>query len=110
MAVPDTHLRQIVRWCEEKVPEHLRDRIRVEHTVRGSNVTILEYRPPWREELGLEWTRQPIAQLRYRDGEWRLYWPDRNTRWHEFPDGRSIAASPGPLLEVVDDPRHPFWG
>ena len=110
MPVPDVHLRQIARWCEGKVPERVRHQVRVEHAVRGSKVTIFELREPWNEEFGPEWTRQAIAQLRFDGSSWWLYWPDRNTRWHLFEDVRAPAGSPGPLLDVIDDPRGPFWG
>lgn len=108
MALPETHLRQIARWCEGKVPQQARHRARVEHAVRGSNVTILERRAPWSDEAGPEWSKKPVAQLRYDGSVWTLYWPDRNARWQPLPD---VAAqpSPGPLLGEIDDPRHPFW-
>jgi DUF3024 family protein len=108
MTVPDIHLRQIARWCAQRVPEHARDQVRVEHNVRGSTVTIVEVRAPWREDFGSEWIRRPVAQLRYDGAHWRLYWPDRNTRWHLLQD---VAAqtSPGPLLDVIDEPGRAFW-
>lgn len=108
MALPETHLRQIVRWCEHHVPEHVRDQVRVEHQVRGSTVTILEMRAPWREDFGPEWSARPAAQLRYGGGGWRLYWPDRNTRWHLLDDVPA-ATTPGPLLAVMDEPGRAFW-
>jgi hypothetical protein len=106
--LPETHLRQIARWCERRIPAHARGEVRVEHTVRGSNVTILEVRPPWREDFGPEWTRRPIAQLRHDGTRWWLYWPDRNTRWHLLQDIPAQTA-PAPLLDVIDEPGRPFW-
>ncbi|WP_186382859.1 DUF3024 domain-containing protein [Amycolatopsis rhizosphaerae] len=109
MAVPETHLRQIARWCEQHVPEHARHQVRFEHTVRGSAVTILEVRAPWREDFGPDWTRRPVAQLRYDGSHWRLYWPDRNTRWHLIDD-IPAQTSPGPLLSEMDVPGRAFFG
>ncbi|WP_035302923.1 DUF3024 domain-containing protein [Actinokineospora inagensis] len=108
MPAPEIHLRQIARWCERRIPEHARHQVRVEHTVRGSNVTILEARAPWREDLGSEWTHRPIAQLRHDGAHWRLYRPDRNSRWHPLDDVVAQSA-PGPLLEVIDEPGRAFW-
>lgn len=108
MAVPDTHLRQIARWCEQRIPAHALHQVRVEYTVRGSNVTILEVRAPWREDFGPEWSRRPIAQLRHDGARWRLYWPDRNTRWHMLPDVPA-HTSPATLLDVIDEPNRAFW-
>ena len=34
-------------------------------SARSRRLTIVECRPPWREDTGTEWTRFPIARLRY---------------------------------------------
>jgi Protein of unknown function (DUF3024) len=114
-AVPELHLHQISRWCQQRIPASLRDQVQVEHRVRGRTVTIVERRPPWRPGLGPEWTTMAIAQLRYSPpppagGRWRLYWADRNTRWH-LMDEVPAAATPAPLLAELDaDPTGIFWG
>lgn len=109
--VPELHLHQVARWCAQRVPEQVRDEIRIEHQPRGKSLTIVERRPPWKPELGPEWTTQRIAQLRYGDDlRWRLYWADRNGRWHPY-DQIKPASSPGPLLDELDrDPTCIFWG
>lgn len=108
MAMPEAHLRQITRWCQQRVPEHALHQVRVERAIRGASVTIVEARAPWREDYGPEWTRRPIAQLRYASSQWRLYWPDRNTRWHLIDD-TPAQTSPVPLLTEIDNPRRAFW-
>jgi hypothetical protein len=74
-AIPDTALAAVRKYCDGKVPAPHRDEVRVEYDVRGKNVTVFECRPPWQPTLGAEWTRQPVAQLRYNsdDHDWRLY-------------------------------------
>jgi len=64
----------------------VRDQVRVEADVTDRHVTIVECRPPWRADLGPEWTRFPIARLRYTKASkrWSLYWRDRNLRFHEY--------------------------
>jgi Protein of unknown function (DUF3024) len=106
--IPETHLRQITRWCQRHVPERARDQVRVECAAKGSVVTIFEVRAPWRAEPGAEWTRRPVAQLRHDGGNWRLHWPDSRTRWHLLDD-IPAAVSPEALLTVIDDPRRAFW-
>jgi Protein of unknown function (DUF3024) len=109
-AVPDLDLARIAHYCENKVPKHLRDQVRVEMQTRGRSVTILECRPPWHPNL-TEWSRVPVAQLRY-DTEsllWTLYCADRNSRWHLY-----IDTDPGTvdelLTEINADPTGIFWG
>ena len=109
--VPELDLARIHRYCAERVPADLLNRVRVEATTRGRTVTIVECRPPWREDIGGDWTRQPIAQLRYDDASklWTLYWPDRNARWHVFDliDPGSVSE----LLEEIElDRTSIFWG
>jgi hypothetical protein len=96
--ISELHLDQIRRWCQQRIPASLEDEIQVEHRVRGRTVTIVERRPPWSPALGSEWTTMPIAQLRYAPpppagGRWRLYWADRNHRWH-LMDDVAPAATP----------------
>src|SRR6266702_8756228 len=84
--VPEIDVERAKRFCERRIPAHLRDEIRLEVGVRGSAITIFERRPPWIEWAGPEWSRMKIAQLRWDAAErlWRLYWADRNGRWLEY--------------------------
>jgi hypothetical protein len=105
-------LRQVEAFCATRVADDLRDEIRLEHTVRGSRITLIERRPPWSEMVEPEWTSMKIAQLRYdeRTRTWTLFAADRNERWHAY-DFIEPAGDVGPLLaEVADDPTAIFWG
>ena len=66
------------------VPARVRHQVRVEVDVAERHLTIVECRPPWRAGMGVEWTRFPIARLRYTKttGVWSLYWRDRDLRFH----------------------------
>lgn len=109
--VPDLYLAKIHRYCAERVPAELLDRIRIEAMVRGRSVTIFECRPPWRGGIGPEWTRHPVAQMRYdvANNLWTLYWSDRNGRWHVFD-----LIDPGSIRELLQeielDRTAIFWG
>jgi hypothetical protein len=77
---------RIRRWVNERVPIERQDQVKLETAVRGANVTIYEARPAWREDLGPEWQRRPVAQLRHTgSGFWLLLWPDRRDRWQRYP-------------------------
>lgn len=107
---PESHLRAIQRFCGHRVPGRARHQVRVEHTVCGNRVTICERCAPWRPEYGPEWTLVPIAQLRYGDHAWTVYWADRNGRWHRVED---LPAAPAvePLLAAIDANHGAlFWG
>lgn len=44
------------RWCRGRVPEHVRNEVRVEVDVAERHVTIVECRPPWRADKGVDRT------------------------------------------------------
>ncbi len=110
--LPEIDLAKIRRYADGRVPARLRDQIRVEVEVKGCSVTIIECRAPWTPEIGPEWTRVPIARLKFSPtaSVWRLFWRDRNLAWHRY---QRIGATPfvDPLLaEIAADPTAIFWG
>ena len=102
--------RDVGRYCEQRVPSNLRDEIRVEYEVRGNSVTIVERRPPRRPESSPEWSRLTVAQLRYEDDAWALYWSDRNGKWHFYDLFEPSPDLSAALNEIDDDPTAIFWG
>ena len=75
---PEAALPLVETFCEMRNPATLRDEVRLECSRRGDSITISERRPPWRVDLGPEWTELKIAQLRYDPAErtWSLYCRD----------------------------------
>lgn len=63
--LPELDIARARRWCQQRVPPHIQDRVRVECDTGSRHLTIVECGPPWREDIGPEWTRFPIARLRY---------------------------------------------
>jgi hypothetical protein len=108
--LPDLDLQRLRRFCARRAPDHLRDEVRLELTVRGSRVTVLERRPPYLDRAG-DWTSRPIAQLRYDGmGRWTLFFRNRQGGWTEYFD-----LAPGQPMEVIineidNDPTAAFWG
>ena len=114
MGMPEIDIARVRRWVEDRnaeIGEHVGE-MRVEMDVDARAVTILECRPPWRGDLGLEWIRQEIARLRYTraPGEWTLYWPDRNSRFHRYEDLEPSSTVVPLLAEIDADPTCIFWG
>jgi hypothetical protein len=110
--LPEPDVARLRRWCDERVPEHARDQVRVDCDLAAGHVTVVERRAPWRPDLGPEWTVRPVARLRYTKarGIWALYWRDRNGRFHPY-DRIGPTAQVGELLAELDrDPTGIFWG
>jgi hypothetical protein len=80
------------------------------YKIRGGNVTLIEQRQAFLQPG--TWVDIPVAQFRYRpaDGTWMLYWPDRNSRWHEFTDVDPSEDFGVLLREVDEDTIGIFWG
>jgi hypothetical protein len=106
VALLDLDVARVRRWCERRVPAHLRDQMRVEVDVRPRDLTIVECRPPWRDGLGPDWTRFPIARIRYSQATrmWTLYWRDRKLRFHRY-ENAAASNRIDPLLDEIDRNR-----
>jgi hypothetical protein len=111
VAAPDLDVARIRAWCDERVPQRLRDEARVEIKVRGNAVTIFDCRPSWHPDDS-EWSRVPVAQLRYQPSikTWTLHCSDRNGRWHPYPAVPSAGPAQLLLEEIGSDPMALFWG
>jgi len=109
--LPELDLVRVAKYCDARVPVHAHDKIRIEYKIRGKSVTIFDCRPPWHESAGPEWSRLPVAQLRFNPttNEWTLFCADRNSRWHlyDFVEPGSVAEL---LAEIEADPTGIFWG
>ena len=115
MTIPETDLARIRRWVDARaarLSERARDQIRYEMDADDRSVTILECRAPWRADFGPEWTRFPIARLRYTQTgrEWQIYWRDRNLKFHAYDLVPPTANVEALLAEIDADPTCIFWG
>jgi len=102
----------VQRWCRDKVPAEIRDAARVEVDVAKRHLTIVECRPRWWADGGAEWSRFPIARLRYTKttGMSSLYWRDRNVRFHAYDLVSPTAGVEELLAELDRDPTAILWG
>jgi hypothetical protein len=113
--IPELDLTRIRRWLAARnsdLPERAQGLIRYELDVTDRTVTILECRPPWRPDFGPEWTRFPVARLRYTKtrGEWSLYWRDRNLKFHGYDLAPPTPHVEDLIAEIERDPTSIFWG
>jgi hypothetical protein len=108
--LPDLDVEKVRRFCRNRVPAAVADKVRIEATIRGKNVSVHERRPPWDGSPG-EWTSMPIAQLRYEgDGLWTLYFADRNGKWVRFPELEPLQPVDVLVNELEVDSTCLFWG
>lgn len=99
---------KIGAWCDDRVPEHIRDQLRYEHGIRGSAATIFEVRPIWDGSPGE--TRGKVAQIRF-DGEvFALYNSDRNGKWHFFEPFEPTKDLDAVLSRIGRDETGIFFG
>lgn len=115
MPLPDLDVARARRFVDERnagMPFDARDQVRYELDVAPTSLTIVESRPPWREDYGPEWTRLAVARLRYVKArrEWSLYWRDRNEKFHLYDRVTSTPSIQDLLDEVEADPTNIFWG
>jgi hypothetical protein len=98
--------------CDQRVLDDERDQVRIEVEEDRQAATILECRPPWREDYGPEWTRSPIARLRYVSSTrlWTLYYRRHTGRWERYPLLGSTPRLDELLAEIDQDPICIFWG
>lgn len=113
--LPDLDVARVRRWVDalnDELPPRAADEIRYEMDIDGGAITLLECRPPWREDFGPEWTRMPIARLRYTVSRrvWTLYWQDRHLRFHVYDRVEPTPDVDALLAEIDADPTSIFWG
>lgn len=102
--------RRIGRYCRERFPAHLRGELRLEYSVQGDAVILMEVRP---HDRGPErWTRSAVARLRYDSEaeEWSLFWQDRRGRWQDYSQLGPTSDLEAVLVEITGDPTGVFWG
>jgi hypothetical protein len=109
--LPELDMARFRRWCQQRVPEHARSQVNVECDVAPRHLTIVECRPPWRQDTDAQWTRSPIARLRYTKAtrEWSLYWRDRHPRFHLYDRIKPSPRIDDLLREIDRDPAGIFW-
>ena len=115
MALPDVVMQSafgtVEAYCEQRLPAHVQDQVRMEATMRGKAITIWERRPPFRPEYGPDWSKTKIAQLRFESASrlWSLWWADRNGRWRAYPAPLQPTVEAA-LATIEADPVSAFYG
>ncbi|MCK8825787.1 DUF3024 domain-containing protein [Fuchsiella alkaliacetigena] len=98
------------KLCSERIPEKVRDQIKLEFNIRGNNVTLFEKRRYYKDPK--EWTKQKIAQFRYdqENNLWSLYWWRHTQKWYKYEEIGPSKNLKELVKEVDEDPTGIFWG
>ncbi len=114
MPFSELELKQIEQivgaFCVRHSPVHLRDKLRLEYSIKGHEVVIVERRPQWDDPS--RWIESPTAKVKYirSANKWRLYWMRADMKWHEYP-GLSSSNRLDDLVQEIDaDPFACFFG
>jgi hypothetical protein len=115
MALPEDDVARVRGWIDARnaaLPEGAVGQIRYEMDVDPLSVTIFECRPPWRKDFGPEWTRSPVARLRYTKArnEWTIYRPGTDLAFHVYDLAQPSGDLEVLLAEIEADPAAVFWG
>ncbi|OCL28502.1 hypothetical protein U472_01035 [Orenia metallireducens] len=96
-------------YCENRIPIHVRTKLKLGYGIRGNSVTLFEERKSYQ---GDEWIKNKIAQFRYNqdDNKWALYWWRHTGRWYRYEDVKPNSNFEVLLEEVEKDPLCIFWG
>ena len=110
--VKDDALALVATYCATTVPSEHNDEIRIEHSIRGNTITIHERRPPWRDDIGPEWTSMRICSMEWHPATrlWSLYARDRNDRRLNYPNVNPVPSIKPLLVELDRDPTGILWG
>jgi hypothetical protein len=110
--LPSSDVAEIQDLDERRVPPEAHEHVRIELEHERQAVNIVERRPPWREDYGPEWSRLPIARLRYVAPKrlWTLYYHRHTGRWEHYPLlGPSLHVT-DLISEIAEDPICVFSG
>ena len=109
--LPQRDIQTVQAWIDgrnDAVPAE----IRYEFDTSPHAVTIFECRQPWKPEIGPDWTRLIVAQLRFTvvGDLWSLYWRDSSETYHLYFEFAAYSDVGDLLAEIDRDPTAIFWG
>ena len=114
MAFSELELKRIEQavgeWCRRRSPAHLKDKLRLEYSIKGHEVVIFERCSKW--DNPIERIESPVAKLKFirSANKWRLYWQRADLKWHEY-HGLSTSEDLSDLVAEIDaDPLACFFG
>jgi nicotinamidase-related amidase len=104
-------IKQIEKYCNTKLPEHVRNEIALKYELKGNTITLIESRPRW-DDASAVWIDMPIAKMKYdvKSMKWQLYCVLGNGKWIVYDDLEPQQDMQECLDEIEEDPTCIFWG
>ena len=98
------------KFCNDRIPPHARDQVKLEYEIRGSEVKLFEIRPHFRDKETL--IKSKIARFKKEPDTniWSLFCVDRNGKWRFFVPYPEDKNNEKLLHEVDEDQTCIFWG
>ncbi|MFB9277607.1 DUF3024 domain-containing protein [Cohnella cellulosilytica] len=90
-------------YIDKKIPKHLKNEIQIHYKFRGKTVTLSQEKPGYRGGR----FEYPIAQFRYEEALWKVYWQDSRNKWHFVDDINPDQDFEKQLKEI--DKNDIFW-
>lgn len=100
----------IGEFCQNRIPPHLREKVRLEFKITNQDVVIFEVRPVWNNPK--EFTESLIAKIKFvrKQMRWKLYWMRSNLKWCLYEPMESAKELESMVQEIGKDPHGCFWG
>jgi Protein of unknown function (DUF3024) len=115
MAFSELELKQIDKLvgglCRDRSTKKNADELRFSYEVNGHDVVLFEERP--RYDNPAEWNKFDIAKFKKirSKNEWKLYWMQRDLKWHPYdPESITIKTLDALVRVVAEDKLTVFFG
>jgi|SRR5262245_17185488 len=96
--------------CRRRIPDHVKNQIRLSYTISNNQVVIAEERPF--RGASSEWIVLEIAKLRYvrTRNEWELYWKRASEKWWRYQPHTNSKTLRAMIKEIDRDSDGCFFG
>lgn len=91
-------------YIENKIPKHLKDEFKIIYKFRGNTITLTQDSPSY---MPGQRVKLPIAQFRYEENKWKIYWKDSKDKWHFVDDIKPIEDFEK-QLKMIDKPKYGY--
>ena len=101
---------QMKKYCENKIPKEIQDKLKLKFSFRGNSITLFESRPSYRDPE--VWLDLKVAQMRLdnKTMKYSLYCCDRNDKWIHYDFIEPTKELEDLLDEIENDSTGIFWG